>query len=74
MGYIQRIKDLRNSQKLSQLDICHVLGVKQRTYSDYESGRIRMKVEQVIALARYYDVSMDYICGATDIQTKYPEF
>lgn len=74
MSYIQRIKDLRKANNLNQADLCRVLGVKQRTYSDYESGKIKMKVEQIIKLARFYDVSMNYICGVTNIRTKYPEF
>lgn len=74
MNHIQRIKELRISRKLKQSDICRVLGIRQRTYSDYENGRIKIKVDHMISLAKFYDVSMDYISGVTDVRTKYPEY
>ena len=47
--------------------------MSQRTYSDYESGRIKLPIDKLIELARFYDVSMDYICGITDRREDFPK-
>lgn len=74
MEYYERVRMLREDAGLSQQTIAGVLGVAQRTYSDYESGRTRIPVERLITLARYYGVSMDYITGASDTKGNYPHF
>lgn len=48
------------------------LHVGQRTYCDYESGKTRIPVERLLILAKYYDVSIDYISGASNVKNKYP--
>lgn len=50
-----------------------MLNVGQRTYADYESGKTKILVDSLLILARYYDVSMDYITGASRIKNKYPK-
>ena len=46
--------------------------VLAQTYSDYELGKTRIPLESIIKLAKYYDVSLDYICGVTDLKTSFP--
>ena len=53
-------------------EIADLLHIGQRTYADYESGKTRIPVDSLLILAKYYDVSMDYITGASNLQTKYP--
>ena len=66
MKYNERIRDLRVDADMSQEKIAKLLGVGQRTYCDYESGKTRIPVERLIILAEFYDVDMDYICGVTE--------
>lgn len=73
MNYIERIRALREDNDLTQTDIAKILHIGQKTYSDYELGRTRIPIERILILAKFYNVSMDYICGATDISTPYPE-
>lgn len=73
MGYTERIKELRKDKTLKQKDVADQIFVSQRTYSDYENGRIRIPVESLVRLAKYYDVSVDYICGASNVRNPYPE-
>ena len=73
VGYRERIKELRKNAGLTQEKVCEDLGMLQRTYSDYESGRIKLPIDRLIELARYYDVSMDYICGITDRREGFPK-
>lgn len=53
--------------------IADLLHVGQRTYADYESGKTRIPVDSILILARYYDVSVDYITGASNIETPFPK-
>lgn len=63
---IARIRDLREDKNLKQKDLAAYLAIDQSTYSDYENGRINVPIEQLIKIADYYDVSLDYIVGRTD--------
>lgn len=72
MTYYQRIRNIREDRNLTQQKIADFLHIGQRTYSDYESGRTRIPVESLLLLAKFYNVSMDYITGASNVETPYP--
>ncbi|MBR1815543.1 MAG: helix-turn-helix transcriptional regulator [Lachnospiraceae bacterium] len=72
MKYNERIRDIREDNDLTQQDVADILHVGQRTYSDYESGKTRIPVESLILLAKYYNVSMDYISGVSNIKKEFP--
>lgn len=72
MKYYTRIRNIREDHNYTQQKIADFLHIGQRTYSDYESGRTRIPVESLLLLAKFYNVSMDYISGASDIETPYP--
>lgn len=63
---IERIRALREDRDLSQNYIADILNVGQKTYSDYELGKTGIPLDSVISLAKFYNVSMDYICGLTN--------
>ena len=73
MDHVERIRALREDRDLNQTFVANLLHVGQRTYSDYESGRIRVSVESMIVLAKFYNVSMDYICGVSDVPNPFPD-
>ena len=62
----KRIRDLREYKDLSQSQIASILNISQSTYSRYESGYLDVPSEVLIALSRFYDVSVDYILGLKD--------
>ena len=68
MHYSERIRSLREDRDLTQTEVANLLKVGQKTYSDYELGKTRIPVDSLIILAKFYDVSMDYICGMSDKQ------
>lgn len=70
--YSSRLRRLRTEHHQSQKEIAALLGVSQKTYSDYERGRIHIPVRYLLILARYYDVSVDYISGVTNIRAFFP--
>jgi transcriptional regulator with XRE-family HTH domain len=72
MRYNERIRNLREDHFLTQQKIADLLNIGQRTYSDYESGKTRIPIDSIMILAKYYNVSMDYITGASDIKKDYP--
>lgn len=72
MTYYQRIRNIREDRNLTQQKIADLLHIGQRTYSDYESGRTRIPVESLLILAKFYNLSMDYITGASNVETPYP--
>ena len=73
MNYAERIRALREDSDKTQTDIAKLLKVGQRTYCDYELGKTRIPVDSLIVLAQLYNVSMDYICGVSDIRNSFPQ-
>ena len=59
----KRIKDLREDNDLLQKDIAGILGISQQYYSEYENGKRTITISHLITLAKYYDVSIDYLVG-----------
>ncbi len=72
MQYYERIRQIRLERSFTQKRIAEELHIGQRTYADYESGKTRIPVERLLILARFYDVSMDFISGASDQYTHFP--
>ena len=66
-----RIKDLREDSDLTQKEIADFLHIKQNTYSQYENGHRQLPIDFLIALARYYKTSTDYILGLTNERKPY---
>ncbi len=73
MTYYEKIRELREDNRYTQKTIAGILNIGQRTYSDYESGRTRIPVESLIILAKFYNVSMDYICGVSTVRSDFPK-
>lgn len=68
-----RLKDLREDRDLLQKDIAKVLNVAERTYSGYETESRWLPKDALITLAKFYNTSVDYILGLTNIKTPYPK-
>ena len=73
MKYNQRIRHLREDHDLTQQRIADMLHIGQRTYADYESGKTRIPIDSILILAKFYNVSVDYITGASDLVRPFPE-
>lgn len=71
--YFQKIRDLREDSDRKQVELATYLSVDQSTYSDYESGKINIPIEQLIKIADFYDVSLDYLVGRDRRGTKKQE-
>ena len=69
--YQNRLRDLREDNDLKQRDIARVLQIHQTTYSDYELDRLNVPVTALHILADFYEVSVDYLLGRTNVKTPY---
>ncbi len=61
-----RIKDLREDRDLTQAQIAEVIKTTQQQYSKIEIGKSDISGEKLILLARFYNVSTDYILGLSN--------
>ena len=66
-----RLKDLREDRDIKQSEIAEILNVRQNTYSQYENGQRQIPIDLLIILAKYYNVSVDYILELTDVDKPY---
>ena len=62
----ERLRNLRESVKLSQVRMAAILGMKQSSINRYELGLSSPTLETLLKYADYFDVSLDYIFGRTD--------
>lgn len=67
----RRIRDMREDRDLNQTQVAKYLGMSQTGYSKYETGENDIPTSILIRLARFYNTSIDYLLGETDIQTRY---
>lgn len=72
--YLKRLKDLRKSFGLSQQKLAEIVNVSQSSISKYESGTLSIPTDIVIEMAKFYDVSTDYIAGLTNKRHSYREW
>lgn len=61
-----RIRDLREDRDMNQKEIAQLLRVTQQQYSLYETGKREIPMSMCIVLAKFYNVSLDYIAGLTN--------
>ena len=70
MYIYQRLRDLREDRDKKQEDIAQVLKISRQQYQLYESGKRELPMHLFITLARYYNVSLDYLAGLTETPKK----
>lgn len=61
-----RIRDLREDKDLTQTQIAKEINVPQRTYAYYESGKRMIPPYILVSLAKFHNVSVDYLLNLTD--------
>lgn len=73
MKYTERIKSLREDNDYNQTFVAKSIHVAQTTYSDYEKGKVRIPIECLIELAKFYNVDMNYITGISNLKKEFPQ-
>ncbi len=67
MQHYQRIRDLREDSDLTQNELCKKLYMHKTTYTNYEQGKHTVPLDFAVTLADFYNVSLDYIAGRTNV-------
>lgn len=66
MDYSERFKQCRLDAGLKQAAAAKLSGISQQAISAYENGSREPHMSAIIALARTYGVTLDYLCGLVD--------
>ena len=66
MNHYQRLKDVREDHDMTQKDIAEILKTTSQQVSKWETGIQMMGVDKYITLAKYYNISVDYLLGLID--------
>lgn len=69
--YYNRLREIREDNSLTQSDIAKILNTTQQQYSKYELGIQILPLEKINILANYYNTSIDYLIGRTDVRKPY---
>ena len=66
MDYRKRMRDLREDNDLTQKQVGSVINKSQQGYSHIEEGRAELKIDDLIKLCKFYNVSADYFIGLSN--------
>lgn len=64
--FSERIRELRKSKNISQVELGKHIGVTKQSISNWENDNIQPSIEMLLKLAEYFSVSTDYILGVND--------
>ena len=66
MNYRERMRALREDRDLTQAQVARIINKSQQGYNHIETGRAELKIEDLIKLCAFYEVSADYFIGRTE--------
>jgi len=66
----KRLREIRNTLHLTQSKVAKDVDINERTYQRYENGDIEPKASNLFKLAKYFNVSTDYLLGFSDDPTR----
>lgn len=69
--FFRRLGDLREDHDMTQQQVADLLYCQRETYRRYEKGTREIPISYAIILAKYYNVSLDYLCGLSDTKKPY---
>lgn len=67
-----QLKTIRRERGKTQMQVADFLHIKQNAYSQYETGRREIPLALLVRLSEYYEVSVDFLLGLTDLEDPYP--
>lgn len=65
--FYPRVRDLREDHDLNQTQVAEILGIKRNSYQRYETGEQNLTLEHARVLAKYYNVTLDYLTERAEI-------
>ncbi|MBE6978385.1 MAG: helix-turn-helix transcriptional regulator [Ruminococcaceae bacterium] len=71
MDYRTRLRNIREDRDLTQSDVGKILNKSQQGYNHIEAGRAELKIDDLIKLCQFYNLSADYMIGLTNESKSY---
>lgn len=71
IDYRTRLRNVREDHDLTQAEVGKILDKSQQGYNHIEAGRAELKIDDLIRLCQYYDLSADYLIGLTSKPKSY---
>jgi len=71
MDYRRRLRELREDRDYTQSQIGEILGKSQQGYNHIETGRAELKIDDLVKLCQFYDLSADYVIGLVNEPKSY---
>lgn len=68
-NFSERLKKLREERNFKQIDVCKILNLNKVTYWGYEKGKRQPDYDTLLKIANFFDVSVDYLLGKSEIST-----
>ena len=69
--YRTRLRNIREDRDLTQAEVGKLLNKSQQGYNHIEAGRAELKIEDLVKLCKFYDLSADYLIGLIDKKKSY---
>lgn len=66
MNYRTRMRNLREDHDLKQREVGAIINKSQQGYSHIEEGRAELKIDDMIKLCKFYQVTADYFVGMSE--------
>lgn len=73
MDYRKRLRDIREDRDLTQAEVGQLLNKSQQGYNHIETGRAELRMDDLVKLCRFYNLSADYIIGLTNRPKSYKD-
>lgn len=69
--YRERMREVREDADLTQAELGKILDKSQQGYNHIEAGRAELKIDDLIKLCKFYNLSADYLIGLIDKKKSY---
>lgn len=73
MDYRKRLRDIREDRDLTQAEVGQILTKSQQGYNHIEAGRAELRIDDLVKLCKFYNLSADYIIGLTNKPKSYKD-
>ena len=71
MNYRIRLRNVREDRDMTQTEIGRLLNKSQQGYNHIEAGRAELKIDDLVKLCQFYNLSADYMIGLIDEPRSY---
>lgn len=68
--YRLRLRGVREDRDLTQAEVGKILNKSQQGYNHIEAGRAELKIEDLVKLCQFYNLTADYLVGLSDLPQK----